>query len=121
MTVPAFEDLPVMDLGVIVELESALSKELVSPMFSDFAESLAGHVKKVEVSVQTDTLENIKKQGHAIKGLCRQFGATRLGEVGAFMEYDSESLDDIKSCLPMLKSDSAEIIKIVSQHVNEAA
>lgn len=117
----SFDELPVMNMQVIEDLEAALSKEIVDPMFTDFAASLAGHVKDLEVDVVKNPLDDLKKKSHAIKGLCKQFGAVRLGEVGAYMEYDSESVDDIKSCLPLLKSDSAEITRIVSEHVQKAA
>lgn len=117
----SFDDLPVMNLQIVEDLESALSKEIVSPMFTDFAASLAEHVKTMETQVETESLDSLKKKAHAIKGLCKQFGATRLGEVGAYMEYDSESVEDIAACLPLLKSDSAEVTKIVNAYVQDAA
>lgn len=117
----SFADLPVMNMQVVEDLEAALSKEIVSPMLTDFAESLAGHVKDLAADVETESLDALQKKSHAVKGLCKQFGATRLGEVGAYMEYDSESVDDIKACLPLLKSDSTEVTKIVNEHVQGAA
>lgn len=117
----SMEDLPVMNMQVVDDLESALGKEVVDPMLTGFAESLAGHVDTFETAIETDDLAMLKKKAHAVKGLCKQFGAVRLGEVGAYMEYESESVDDIKACLPLLRTDSAEITEAVRAHVEGAA
>lgn len=109
-----FMGLNVLNFEMVRDLEDALGHEVTSPMVLNFAESLAGHVKVFETAVETESIEDLKKKGHAIKGLCQQFGAQRLGEVAAFIEYDAASVEEMKALLPILKADSQQITTLVN-------
>ncbi|MEQ8507711.1 MAG: ATP-binding protein [Rhodospirillaceae bacterium] len=109
-----FMGLNVLNFEMVRDLEDALGHEVTSPMVLNFAESLAGHVKVFETAVETESIEDLKKKGHAINGLCQQFGAQRLGEVAAFIEYDAASVEEMKALLPILKADSQQITTLVN-------
>lgn len=117
----SFLEFPVMDFEVVQGLEDALGADVTNPMLLDFGKSLSEHVQVFETELTELPLGEIKKKGHAIKGLCRQFGALRLGEIGAFIEYDSKSVDEIEPLLPLMRDDATKIISLIRQRLDKAA
>jgi CheY-like chemotaxis protein len=78
-----FEDFPSLAIETVQGLEDALGADVIHPMLVNFRSSLEAHIEALDGYCSAGDLDKARKEGHAINGLCRQFGALRSGEIGA--------------------------------------
>ncbi len=108
-TIIHFEDYPTLSMEVIDGLEQALGGDIVRPMLANFKDSLDKHVVALADLCSEGDLDKAKKEGHAIKGLCRQFGALRCGEIGAFIEMTAQDIPRIEEMVTLLEKELPDV------------
>ena len=92
----------VLDEAALVTLADALGEGVLAPMLDTFQANMIKYRDDLSAAVDADDLKKAKRTGHALKGLCAQFGAIRVSDFGNFIEMDAASVADVRSVLPKL-------------------
>ena len=92
----------VLDEAALVTLADALGEGVLAPMLDTFQANMIKYRDNLSAAVDAGDLKQAKRTGHALKGLCAQFGATRVSDFGKFIEMDAASVADVRSVLPRL-------------------
>jgi HPt (histidine-containing phosphotransfer) domain-containing protein len=83
-------------------LADALGEDVLAPMLETFRNNMSKYRDDLGTHAAADDLKQAKRTGHALKGLCAQFGAMQVSAFGKFIEVDAAQIDDVRALLPAL-------------------
>ena len=116
-------------MGAVVVLDesalSALSEDIggaeLGVLLGKFRKNLVEYGATLSRTVAAGDLATIKRTAHGLKGLCMQFGATRVGLIAKSMEQDDLTLPQIRDSLTALAEEIAAVEKYLDARGVSAA
>lgn len=94
MTETAGNEVPVIDTGVLEELELATSASLVSKVVSKYIEEAATMLRKARSAAEAGDMEALRKAAHSLSGSSSTVGAMRLQELVSSIEANCMNGED---------------------------
>jgi len=86
----------VFDEPLLRELEDTLGADVMAAAITTFKGNISDYIVKLDTTLVAGDLLAARKIGHAIKGASYQFGALELGRLGAGIDLQTATLDDMK-------------------------
>ncbi|MGE3335295.1 MAG: ATP-binding protein [Rhodospirillaceae bacterium] len=111
---PPREEAIFWDKRHLVDLSDQIGPESVVILLQSFSKSLRDYIGQLRSPETAHDIFRAKRLAHAIKGLCRQFGAVRAADLAAGIETDGVSLEEIALELPALIRELAAVDRAVS-------
>jgi CheY-like chemotaxis protein len=98
----ALKNTQVLDESAVAMLADALGEDVLAPMLHTFETNLGKYRDDLATHVHARDLKQAQRTGHALKGLCAQFGAMRASGYGKFIEMEAADIEDVATLLPAL-------------------
>ena len=103
-----------LDEGVLHILEESIGADVLSVMLGTFSENMQQYYADLEEAMMAEDLIAAQRTGHALKGLCAQFGAPRVTALAKFIEMEAATVDDIKQIMPDVRFEIAAVERALS-------
>jgi signal transduction histidine kinase/DNA-binding NarL/FixJ family response regulator len=96
----------ILNEAALNEMADAFGAETLDRLLVTFRENMAEYKDQLFAALAAGDIVHVRRTGHALKGLCLQFGAMRVATLAAALETDAETLDKMR---PIIKAIAREI------------
>jgi signal transduction histidine kinase/CheY-like chemotaxis protein/HPt (histidine-containing phosphotransfer) domain-containing protein len=100
-------DEAILNEASLAEMADAFGTETLDRLLVTFRENMAEYKVKLFAALAAGDMVQVRRTGHALKGLCLQFGAMRVATLAKTLETEADTLDKMR---PVIAAIAHEIL-----------